>query len=179
MLLWNCPVMDLYKLWTSVRSCSRFPSFLPWWVKNHCCFSMCSLLIWQQILILVEAETAKHSLSLLLLHREDVHGLLIFPALSVLCLKRPGLWFLMEKFLALVDLVHKTGWRCFGKWLRGCFWSVLGAPQASCSSGWTLAGLCLQHELKVPRCSWPRIAAVGCRSGQQHPGSSSLLNSQK
>lgn len=67
---------------------------------------MCCLLIWQQILVLVKAETAKHSLSLLLLHREDVRGLLISPALSILCLKRPGLWFLMEEFLALVDLVH-------------------------------------------------------------------------
>lgn len=67
---------------------------------------MCCLLIWQQILVLVKAETVKYSLSLLLLHREDVHGLLISPALSILSLKSPGLWFLVEEFLALVDLVH-------------------------------------------------------------------------
>lgn len=47
---------------------------------------MCCLLIWQQILVVVKVETVQPSLSLLLLHREDVNGLPISLALAVLCL---------------------------------------------------------------------------------------------
>lgn len=94
MLLWNCPDDELLGGSAAEGSLTFFHGG---WRTTMCC-----LLIWQHILVLVKAETAKHSLSLLLLHREDVHGLLISPALS---------------FFVGRDLVCGSSWRSSWLWL--------------------------------------------------------------